>query len=178
MKLPVHYYGDPILRARAKPVAAITPEIVQLVHDMIETMMANNGVGIAAPQVGKSLRIYIFCNEWQNEKGEFQLGPPQVVINPTLTLPSKETDELVEGCLSLPGIRVKVKRPIKVHISYTNLQGERINADLEGFTARVNMHENDHLNGVLHIDRSDPKDRRQIEMALRNMKIPHPHKNS
>ncbi|HLB52143.1 MAG TPA: peptide deformylase [Chlamydiales bacterium] len=170
MKLPLHYYGDPILRARCEEIEKITPDIVQLAEDMIETMITYNGVGIAAPQIGKLLRIYIFRNEWQNDKEEFELGPPQVVINPILSSPSKEKEEMVEGCLSLPGVQVNVRRPQKIHIRYQNLHGGYVEMDLEGFAARVNMHENDHLNGVLHIDRSDPKDRSQIEAMLRKMK--------
>lgn len=173
MKLPLTYYGNPILREKALEISEITPEIIQLARDMIETMIIHNGVGIAAPQVGKSLRLYIFRPEWQNMNGEYELGAPEVVINPQLSNPSKETEEMVEGCLSIPGVQVKVKRPRKIHIRYQNLQGLWIEADLEGFLARVNMHENDHLNGVLHIDRADPKDRPYVEKELRNLKLPH-----
>lgn len=178
MKLPLTYYGNPILRKKALLIEKITPEIVQLAHDMIETMMIHNGVGIAAPQVGKSCRLYIFRNEWQNAQGDYELGAPEVVINPELSNPSKEMEEMVEGCLSIPGVQVKVKRPRKIHIRYQNLQGLWIEADLEGFLARVNMHENDHLNGVLHVDRADPKERGYVENALRNLKIPHQKKKS
>lgn len=170
MKLSLRYYGDPILRAKAKAIEEITPEIRQLAHDMIETMIGSNGVGLAAPQIGKLLRIYIFRDEWLNPEGHYELGPPQVAINPIFSAPSKETDTMLEGCLSLPNLHIKVTRPKKIHIRYQNLEGEVIEKDLEGFLARVNMHENDHLNGVLHIDRASPKDRKAIEPQLQKIK--------
>lgn len=170
MKLPIRYFGDPVLRAKAKEIPEITPEIVKLAGDMVETMVANNGVGLAGPQIGVLLRIYVFRDEWIDAQGEYQLGHPQVVINPVLTSPSKETEETLEGCISLPGLHVKVRRPKQVHIRYQNLQGEVIEQVLNDFLARVNMHENDHLNGVLHIDRASAKDRKLIEPALRKIK--------
>lgn len=174
MKLSIRYYGDPILRTKAKAIEEITPEIIQLVHDMIAAMVEYNGVGLAAPQVGKLLRIYVFRDEWLNENGQYELGHPQVVINPVLTSPSKDTETMLEGCLSLPNLHVKVTRPKKIHISYQNLKGEIIEQELEGFLARVNMHENDHLNGVLHIDRAEPKDRKTIEAGLQKLKQQYP----
>ncbi len=170
MKLPIRYFGDPILRAKAKEIPEITPEIVKLAADMAETMVANNGVGLAGPQVGKLLRIYVFCDEWLDSQGEYRVGHPQVVINPVFTSPSEETEETLEGCVSLPGLHIKVRRPKQIHIRYQNLQGEFVEQVLNGFLARVNMHENDHLNGVLHIDRASPKERKLIEPALRKIK--------
>ena len=173
MKLRIHYYGDPVLRAKAQPIAEITPEIVELAHDMVEAMVHYNGVGLAGPQVGKLLRIYVFRDEWINPEGRYELGHPQVAINPVLSSPSKETEAMLEGCLSLPNLHVKVSRPKRIHIRYQNLKGEFIEQDLENFLARVNMHENDHLNGVLHIDRATPKDRKSIEPALQKIKQKH-----
>lgn len=170
MILPLRYYGDPVLRAKAKAIEEITPEILQLAHDMVETMINHNGVGLAAPQVGKLLRIYIFRDEWLNPEGQYEMGPPQVAINPVLSSPSKETDTMLEGCLSVPNVHVKVDRPQKIYIRYQDLKGEFIEKDLEGFLARVNMHENDHLNGVLHIDRALPKERKAVEAALQKIK--------
>lgn len=170
MILSLRYYGDPVLRAKAKAIEEITPEIVQLANDMVETMINHNGVGLAGPQVGKLLRIYIFRDEWLNPDGQYEMGPPQVAINPILSSPSKETGTMLEGCLSVPNVHVKVDRPQKIHIRYQDLKGEFIEKDLEGFLARVNMHENDHLNGVLHIDRASSKDRKGVEAALQKIK--------
>jgi peptide deformylase len=170
MKLKIHYYGDPVLRKKAQPIEAITPEIIQLAQDMIETMIQQNGVGLAGPQVGKLLRIYVFRDEVLNAKGHYELGPPHVAINPVLSAPSKETEEMLEGCLSIPGVHVRVSRPKKIHVRYQTLEGEIVEKELEGFLARVNMHENDHLNGTLHIDRASDKERKSIEAALQKIK--------
>jgi len=170
MKLPLRYYGDPILRAKAKTIEKIDAEIVQLAHDMVAAMLEYNGVGLAAPQVGKLLRIYVFRDEWLNPAGHYELGHPQIAINPVLSSPSNDTETMLEGCLSLPNLHVNVVRPKKIHIRYQNLDGEFIEKTLEGFLARVNMHENDHLNGVLHVDRASPKDRKAIEVELQKIK--------
>ena len=170
--LPLHYFGDPILRTKAKEIAEVTPEIQALAREMVEAMIHYNGVGIAGPQIGKLFRIYIVRDEWCTPNGDYVLGPPEVIINPILSSPSKEMEEMVEGCVSLPGVPAKVRRPKKIHVRHQTVEGTWVEKDLEGFLARVHMHENDHLNGVLHIDRADPKDRPQIERALRRMKIP------
>lgn len=170
MKLPLRYFGHPDLRAQAKPVVTITLEIIQFIHDLIESMIAYNGVGLAAPQVGQRLRIFVFRDETLLADGNYHLGEPKVAINPILSHPSKETDTAVEGCLSVPGIHPAVTRPRKIHVEYLNLQGETIREDLEGHKARVVMHENDHLNGVLHIDRMDPKERKKLIPLLQEIK--------
>lgn len=170
MKLPLTYYGDPLLRQKGEEIGEITPEIVQLAHDMIETMRASNGVGIAAPQVGKSLRLFIICDEKVGPDGEILLGEPEVILNPTLTAPSQESASMVEGCLSIPGVRVEVVRPLKIQIRYQNLKGEWIEEEATDFRARVIMHENDHINGVLMIDRTSEKERRRIEPLLKKIK--------
>jgi peptide deformylase len=170
MKLRLHYYDDPVLRTKAKSIGAITPEIESLSSEMIALMIEHNGVGLAGPQVGKLLRIYVFRDEVLNANGQYELGAPQVAINPVLSSPSKETETMLEGCLSIPGLHVKVSRPKKIHIRYQNLKGELLEQDLVGFIARVNMHENDHLNGVLHIDRATPKDRKALEPQLQKIK--------
>lgn len=169
-KLSLRYYGHPDLRVKAKHIAEITPEIVQLAHDMVETMIAHNGVGLAGPQVGKLLRIFIRRDEKMTPEGEYVLGEPQIILNPTLSNPSEETATMAEGCLSLPGLHVTVTRPKKIHLRYQNLQGEWLEEDLSDFLARVTMHENDHLNGVLHIDRAPPQERKELEDALRALK--------
>lgn len=170
MKLPLRYYGHADLRAKASPIQKITPEIVRLAQDMIETMVESNGVGIAGPQIGRRLRIFIRRFEGMNEGGEYYLGEPEVIINPVLSSPSKETAEMVEGCLSVPGIHVNVVRPKKIHLRYQNLKGEWKEEIAEDFMARVTMHENDHLNGVLHIDRTSPEERKRFEAQLREIK--------
>ena len=170
MNLPLRYYGHPDLRAKASPIQEITPEIVKLAQNMIETMIQSNGVGLAGPQVGRRLRIFIRRFEGLNESGEYYLGEPEVIINPILSSPSKETVEMMEGCLSIPGIHVQVVRPKSIHLRYQNLKGEWIDEELNEFMARVTMHENDHLNGVLYIDRLTPALRKKLGPRLREIK--------
>ncbi|MEN9654752.1 MAG: peptide deformylase [Chlamydiota bacterium] len=173
MKLPLRYYGHADLRTKAKPIDTITPEIRQLAADMIETMIEHNGVGLAAPQVGQLVRMFIRRFEGVNAEGEYYLGPPEVILNPVLTQPSKETTTQVEGCLSVPGVLVHVERPRKIHLRYQNLEGAWIEEEIEDFKARVTMHENDHLNGTLHIDRAEAAERRNIEPLLSSIKKKH-----
>lgn len=170
MKLPLRYFGHPDLRAKADPIQEITPEIVKLAQDMIETMIANNGVGLAANQIGRRLRIFVRRFEGFSPEGKYYLGEPEVIINPTLSNPSKEIEEQAEGCLSIPGVHAKVPRPKSIHLRYQNLKGEWIDEDLDDFLARNAMHENDHLNGVLYIDRISDKDRKRLDPILRAIK--------
>ena len=166
MKLPVYKFAAEVLRKRALPVDEITPEIVKLAHDMVETMIAADGVGIAAPQVGKLVRIFVRRDEILESNGSYSLGPPEVIINPHLSKPSAEKEAMLEGCLSLPGLHVEVVRPTSIHLRYQNLKGEWVEEELHGFLARVTMHENDHLNGVLTIDRLDKKERKKLDLQL------------
>ncbi len=165
-KLEIRKYDDPVLRKKAVLIDAITPEIERLANDMIETMIASKGVGLAGPQVGQLLRIFIIRDETMDSVGEYILGPPEVIINPTLSNPSEERVSMLEGCLSLPGLHLEVIRPQKMHVRYMNLKGEWIEEELDEFRARVTMHENDHLNGVLIIDRIDKRKRKMIEPNL------------
>ncbi len=171
MVLPIVLYGDPVLRRKAAPVEQITPEIEQLASEMIETMIgANNGVGLAAPQVGRSLRLFVLRDEIIDSSGEYAFSPPEVVINPVFSSPSKELLTASEGCLSLPRIEVDVARPSTIHVRYQNLKGEFLEEDLKDFRARIFMHENDHLNGTLIIDRISSQERNRLDPFLRKIK--------
>jgi peptide deformylase len=165
-KLPLRRYDDPILRKKALLIEEITPEIERLAADMIETMVTSNGVGLAGPQVGHLLRIFIIRDEVLGLDGQYKVGSPEVIINPTLSNPSEEKVVMVEGCLSLPGLYLEVVRPKKIHVRYMNLKGEWVEEMLDEFRARVTMHENDHLNGVLTIDRIDKQKRKKAEPHL------------
>lgn len=170
-KLQLRYYGHPDLRAKAKPVEEVTPEIVKICEDMLHTMISlDNCIGFAGPQLGIILRIFVIREEKFLPDNKYYFGEPEVIINPVLTNPSKETVTMLEGCMSLPNLHIEVTRPKAIHVRYQNIKGEFIEEDIDEFRARMFMHENDHLNGVLHIDRMDPKDRKQLEPALRAMK--------
>jgi peptide deformylase len=170
MILTLRYYGDPILREKAKPVDSITDEIRRLAADMIETMLSVNGIGLAAPQVGKPLRLFVSNVEFEDEEGEVHIGEPRVYINPTLHEPSEELVERSEGCLSIPKLYVPVLRPLSVKVEAMDLEGNIFVRDCYGYLARNIMHENDHLNGVLFIDRVKGKKRTEIDPILRQIK--------
>lgn len=170
MLLQLRYYGDPVLRKKCEKVEVLTPEIKKLVHDMIETMIHHNGIGLAASQIGELVRIFIIREELMGPSGDFYFGEPRVFINPVLSDPIPETEIMLEGCLSIPGLHINVERPKGITIEAMGLDGKTFKETILGFTARQFMHENDHLNGTLHIDRCSKKDRQRIEPALRRIK--------
>ncbi len=136
--------GDAILRKKSKVVDEITPRIELLVEDMIETMYDNQGVGLAAPQVGMLKRIFVV-----------DIGDgPTVFINPEITETEGEQYGL-EGCLSVPGKQGDVLRPYKIHIKAQDVKGEWFEVEAEEYLARAICHENDHLDGILYIDKAE-----------------------
>jgi len=150
--LPIRITGDPVLHQRAVEVGEITQEIKNLVADMFETMEKAPGVGLAAPQIGIGLRIFVF--DYEVEDLRFR----DVAINPTLELqPYEESgpdEELeVEGCLSIPGERFPIRRSDSVVLKATDLSGSTYEIAAEGWLARIFQHEFDHLNGTLYADR-------------------------
>ncbi|RLC35306.1 MAG: peptide deformylase [Candidatus Nealsonbacteria bacterium] len=142
-KLEVKIYPDPVLRKKAEEVKELTEEIKNLGWDMVETLEVNDGVGLAAPQVGVSKRVIIV----QTEKG------PVILVNPKIIKKSREKETMEEGCLSLPGIWLKIKRAKKVEAVAIDKEGKKIKINTEGLSARILQHEIDHLNGILIIDR-------------------------
>jgi peptide deformylase len=171
MLLKIYYYGHPVLRKHCEPVEKITDEIRRLAKDMIETMDKNDGVGLAAPQVGHGIRMFVLRDYIFTEDGHWTLSDKaKVYINPKLTLPGEHKVIDTEGCLSLPGLRLKVERPDRITVEALDLDGNIFVEELEGYNARVRMHENDHINGVLFTDRVDANTRKKIEPILREMK--------
>ena len=151
MKLDIRKTNDPILRRPTDEVVNFDLELQQLIDDMIETMRANNGVGLAAPQVGVSKKIFI-CEFAGDEEINLPAFPLTVLINPKITHYSKEKRRMVEGCLSFPGLEILVKRPSKITIEGADRYGKKISIDADGLYARVMQHENDHLDSTLLID--------------------------
>jgi len=136
-------YPNPILRKKCEEVKELTEGIKNLGWDMIETMVENEGIGLAASQIGELKRIIIV----QAEKG------PEVFINPKIIKKSKETEIGEEGCLSFPGLFLKIKRKKEIEIEAINLNGEKIQMKIKGLLARIFQHEIDHLDGILIIDK-------------------------
>ena len=170
MKLPIIYYGNSILRKKCEVVKEITDDIRQLAKDMIETMDQSNGIGLAAPQVGRTIRLFVLRNYIDAEDGSVTVSDPIVYINPRLYDPAEELLDDVEGCLSIPGIKHAVLRPACITVEATDLNGNIFTETVEGYNARVRMHENDHINGVLFIDRLDPSLKKKLEPALKAIK--------
>lgn len=155
---------NPILRRPAKKIKQITPEISRLIDDMVETMRAAPGVGLAAPQVAKSLRLFVA--EIEEDADMPGSGKLYVVINPDYLFKSAETVAGNEGCLSVPGYAGEVDRHASVVVKGLDRHGRKIKLKVEGWLARVFQHEIDHLDGVLFIDRiDDPEKIWQIEVG-------------
>jgi peptide deformylase len=155
-------YGHPVLRQRCRPVLEVDEGVVQLVADMLETMVEANGVGLAAPQVGEDIRLAVIdvshdpeCVTFlkvNGEDAELESIMPLVFINPDLAF-SQEKESGMEGCLSIRGIRAEVRRPAAVRATLPQLDGSVLEIETDGLLARALQHEIDHLNGVLFVDR-------------------------
>ncbi len=168
MIFPVVIYNNTRLRKKCAPIVSITDEIKELVSSMEETMRHVAGIGLAAPQVDQSLRVFIICLDAAEYPKEVKNPTEkiQVFINPKISKPSEECDVKEEGCLSIPGIHGYVERPLKIHVEATDLDGNQFSEDAEGWRARIIMHENDHINGVLFIDRMNKQERKRLDQKL------------
>jgi peptide deformylase len=156
-------YPHPVLRQRAKPVASVDAAIRGLVEEMFSLMRAEEGAGIAAPQVGEALRIFV--TEEREEEGH----PARVYINPVLSGFDGQLEEYDEGCLSLPGIRGNIRRPPKAVIEAIDLEGKPFRLESDQFMARVWQHEFDHLEGTLILDRMTVLDRLRVRRLVKDL---------
>ena len=163
MRLEVRLLGDPVLRQKAEPVSAITADMRKLIGDMFDTMYAEEGVGLAAPQVGISERI-IVVDPHDDETEPFAL------INPEILDAGAETEKNEEGCLSIPGIRDLVERSVSVRVRGLTETGEVLELEADGLLSRILQHEIDHLNGVLFIDHISLLKRNMIMRKLQKAK--------
>ncbi len=150
MALEVKTFGDPVLKTRAGKVKEFDDALMRLTEDMLVTMHAREGVGLAANQVGRLRRVLVAAIE----EDEY------VIVNPVIEASSDETEVLAEGCLSIPGINVEVERPVAVTVSGQDASGGNLRLEAEGLLARVFQHEVDHLDGVLILDRTDRESRK------------------
>lgn len=170
MKLPLAYYGSPSLRMKAKPIETITDEIRQLAADLLETMHAANGIGLAATQVNKNVAMFATFVPIYGEDQQWHDGQERIFINPKIVWHSEEQFLWNDGCLSIPGLHCEVYRPQKIRIQALDLEGNPIEEEMENLFAFNFMHENDHLNGVLFIDRLDKETKKQIQPTLTRIK--------
>jgi peptide deformylase len=151
----VRLLGDPVLREEAAPVEKLTDELRALIADMFDTMYAEDGVGLAAPQVGLGHRIIVVDPREEDVK-------PFALVNPRVVSFSEEVDRAEEGCLSIPGLKEIVERPADVVVEGMDANGELLHIQAQGLLARILQHEVDHLNGVLFIDRVSPLKRKML----------------
>lgn len=170
MTIKLCYYGHPSLRKKAKQVEEVTQEIRDVCQEMIDKLEPWSASGIAATQIDIDQRFFVLAFIDQNKKEEWVMGEPKVYINPKVSNPSMKTWVYEEGCISIPNLMVFVERPWSIDIEATDLEGNLIQEHLQGYPARQFMHENDHLNGVLTVDRADKKTRKIVDPALRRIK--------
>lgn len=170
MILPLAYYGDAVLRQKAEPVLVFDEELRRFIDDLEETRAASRGLGIAAPQVHRSIRVFLVNIPIKDDTDEYQPGKTWVFVNPKILEVSEETWTKQEGCLSIPKIYEEVSRPCKVKIEAHDASGTLFTQEFEGWEAKAFLHENDHINGVLFIDRIHGKRRKAIEPLLNLIK--------
>ena len=179
MTLRITQYEEPILRTKGKKITAFDSSLRDLVQEMVETMNAANGIGIAAQQIGRDLQLCIvdigecepdFDYILDGRSPPLDLIMPMAIANPELEYSEGETTVYEEGCLSFPDIRGDVKRPAAVRLRYQDIDGNPHVLECDGIFARCIQHEVDHLNGILFIDRMSKKTLRKLESQLTALK--------
>ncbi|RDI50719.1 peptide deformylase [Nocardia mexicana] len=163
---PVRLFGDPVLRARADEVTTFDRELRQLVTDLTDTMRGSGGVGMAGPQIGVGLRVFVYDT---NAAGNDRPGTRRAghLVNPTYEVLGEEEQTGTEGCLSIPGLRYDVTRALRVVARGVDIDGAPVEFEAEGLLARCVQHETDHLDGVLYLDRLDAATRKVAMRAVR-----------
>jgi len=163
MILQVRYYGDPVLQAKADKITNIDDKIKELGNNLIETMQSENGLGLAAPQIGISLQAIAVDTSQERDN-------PYVLLNPEITYRSDELATMEEGCLSFPDIYGKITRHEKITVNGLNIDGQYITLHLQGIESRAIQHELDHLQGVLFIDRMSASHKIVLKGKLKKLK--------
>lgn len=163
-RLYIRIFGDPVLRSRAFEVEQFDDALRELADDMLETLRAAHGVGLAANQVGVLKRLFVW--EHDERSGAF--------VNPEVVETSLETETADEGCLSFPGLFYPTERPLRARLRGYDVHGEPIEETGEGLMARILLHELDHLNGILFIDHLARHDRKEALRRIRRGELEHP----
>jgi len=169
MILPIVAYGDPILKKVAKEIDSTSPNISELINNMFETMHSANGVGLAAPQIGLSVRLFIVdTSSLSDEEGknEYLRDFKRVFINPTIIKEDDDEWKYNEGCLSIPEIREDILRKPKIFIHYLDANFNKCEENFDGIPARIVQHEYDHLEGILFTDHLSALKRRLLKRKL------------
>ena len=176
MILPIVAFGNPVLRSKAKEIKEDYDNLDNLINDMWETMYNAKGVGLAAPQIGKSIRVFVVDASPFSEDEELELserkkiiGFKKVFINPTIVRQSSKLCSFTEGCLSIPDIRENVKREDKIEINFFDQNFNQQILKIDGLRARVVQHEYDHIEGILFTDKISSFKRKIINNKLKNI---------
>lgn len=168
--LPIVTYDDPILRQKAKEIAANSKDLQTLIDDMFETMYNGAGVGLAAPQIGESVRLFVIDADVMTEDSDEPDLGPVVFLNPVIVNHSEANVAKEEGCLSIPGIRESVSRPESITIEYLDRNFSTSKLEVSGWISRVIQHELDHLDGILFIDHLGSFRKRLLKGKLNQVK--------
>ncbi len=168
MTLPIYIYGQPVLRKVAEDITPDYPQLKELISDMWDTLAESEGIGLAAPQIGRAIRLVIIDLDVISDDLPEYKGFRQVFINAHIVeYDDKETNSSEEGCLSLPAIHEKVVRPTRIHVQWQDENFEQHDEWIEGYLARVMQHEFDHLDGKMFVDRISPLRKQLIRSKLK-----------
>ena len=170
MILPIYAFGNPVLKRKGKPIDTEYKELAQLIENMWETMYNAQGIGLAAPQVGLDIRLFLVDSKQLEEEGEDFEGIKKVFINAEMIEEYDEIEPYEEGCLSIPQIRADVIRNSSIKISYYDENFEKNVESFTGINARVIQHEYDHIEGILFTEKLKPIRKRRIQRKLENIK--------
>ena len=182
MILRVTQYGEPILRKAGEPISVFDAELVEIAKDMTETMYDEEGIGLAAQQIGKALQICIvdvrppegaevaFNYSYDGKQPPLDLFMPMVICNPKVSIIDDREDVYEEGCLSFPGVNGKVDRPIGVRCDFQDVQGNPHVIEADGLLGRCILHEADHLNGELFIDKMYKRDLLKNQAKIKKLR--------
>lgn len=170
MVYPIVVFGDPVLRKRGQSIP-LNSDIAALVSDMFETMYAADGVGLAAPQIGKSIRLFVIDGSGLEVEGEDMTGFRKAFVNAEMLEEFDEFASIEEGCLSIPHIRDNVKRRSHLRIRYYDEQWQLHEESFTGMKARIIQHEYDHIEGVLFTERLKPLKKRLIQRKLDDIRL-------
>ena len=167
MILPIYTYGQPVLRKETVEITPDYPNLKELIADMFETMFRSDGVGLAAPQIGKNIRMAVISLDCLKDDYPEYAGFNKAFINPhIIEFDDSETDSMEEGCLSLPGIHEPVRRPTRIRVKWQDEDFNEHDEWIDGFLARCMQHEFDHLDGHLFIDHLSPLRKQMIRGKL------------
>ncbi len=168
MILPIYIYGQPVLRKVAEDIPTDYPNLNELIRDMFETLTESEGVGLAAPQIGKAIRVVVIDLDVLSDDLPEYKDFRRAYINPHIVeYDDTETEAMEEGCLSLPAIHEKVTRPTRIRVSYLDADLQPHDEWVDGYLARVMQHEFDHLDGKVFVDRISPLRKQLIKNKLR-----------